>query len=247
LAYQLLTGKPTVILFDGSFPSLEVSGIKSNIVIDNRKQDSKITFDFNVASYGIEGKDVVASDEAKIAFKKASGSIKTHGDLIGLRKITMNFDNSISKIDYEISAKNDILNQILKDTFAGIPVVTIDAKASGDLPNFNLDIESNIGGELEKGFNKQINKKVEEAKVKFNAMIEQAIGKQKSEVEAQINKSKAQLDGEVKKINDQISKEKAKAEKQSDSAKKDSEKSAQKQVEQEGQKALDEMKKKLGL
>ncbi len=244
---QLLTGKPTLALFEGSFPGLEVTGVHTKVSIDNRKEDSLIVFDFNVASYGIEGRDMVASDDAKVSFKKATGSIKSHGDLIALTKVNMKFDNDISKIDYEISAKNEILNDILKETFKGIPVVSINAKANGDLPDFALDIESNIGVELEKGFNKQINKKVEETKAKFNAAIDQAIGKQKAEVESQINKSKAQIDGEVKKVTDQITKEKSKAEKQADGAKKDSERQAQKQVDQQGQKALDEMKKRLGL
>jgi len=244
---QLLTGKPTIALFEGNFPGLEISGLSSKLSIDNRKKNSLITFDFNLASYGIEGRDVVASEEAKIAFKKASGSIKSHGELVGLSKISMSFDNSISKINYDISAKNEVLDQILKETFQGIPVVSIDAKASGQLPDFNLDVNSNIGGELERGFNKQINKKIDEAKAKFNAAIEQAIGKQKTEVESQITKTKNQIDGEVKKVSEQINKEKQKAEKHADGAKKDSERQAQKQLEQQGQKAADELKKRLGL
>ncbi len=235
---QLLTGHPTVGTLQGNFPGMNVSGVKGRFSFDNRHVDAVTDFDFSVDSYPIDGRDVMNSPDAKIAFKTATGTLKTHGDLTGLTQIDFSLSNQVSKIDYDISAPNALLNDILKNVFAGIPVVDIQAKGKGDLPDVALDVNSNIGPELQKGFEKQISHKIEEAKAKLQAAINQAIGGERSKVEAQLSQAKGQVDGQVKKIEEALNTQKAKAEKQSSQAQKGSQGDVQKK--------LDDLKKSLG-
>lgn len=240
---QLLVGRPTVAKFEGTFPSMGIADLLARVTIDNRKADSRIVFDFNVGSYSIEGRDVVNSPDAKISFKKATGSIKSKGELVGLTNLSFDLDNQIKNIDYDIAARNIMIDDILKEVFRGIPVVTLEATGKGEVPDVPFDISSNLGPELQKGFEKQLNKKIEEARQKLRAAIDEAIGKEKTKVEGEFAKAKGQVEGEVKKVQDQINAQKTQADSKVNQAKKDSENQAKKGLE----KAAEDLKKKLGL
>jgi uncharacterized protein (TIGR03545 family) len=255
---QKLIGKPTVASVEGGFPALEISGLAAKLIIDVTKEESEVKYDFAIGSYPIEGRSVLSSPDASIAFNKAMGSLKSSGTLLGLNDFKFTLNNQMQKIDYQISAKNEVIDSILKEVFKSIPIITLDAGGRGELPDhIALDLESNLGPELQKGFEKQIQKKIEEAKVKLQAAIDEAIGKEKVKIEAEYNKLKSQIEGEIKKLNDQVNAQKKQAEAKAEQAKKDveaqanrakkeAEDKAKKSLEQEGKKAVDDLKKKLG-
>jgi uncharacterized protein (TIGR03545 family) len=241
---QLLTGKPTAGEFDGNFPDMEVTGLQGKFSFDNRKESSVTDFDFSVAGYPIDGKELVSSPpDARVAFKKAYGALKSHGQLIALSNLDFNLDNQISKIDYDITAQNPVIDDVLKKVFAGLPVITIDAHGKGELPaNIALDVNSNIGPELQKGFEKQLSAKVEEMKGKIQAAINQAIGGERSQIESQLKIANNDVNGQVKKVEDALNAQKAKGEKDMNQSKSGS----QKQLENAAQKGLEDLKKQLG-
>ena len=243
---QKLVGRPTIATIEGNFPAMDLSGLLLRLSLDNTKAESVIKYQMNVAAYGLVGKELVQSPDVQIAFKKAYASMKLDGDLVGLKKFTMNLDNQFAKIDYDISAKNQIADEILKAVFAGIPVVTLSAHGEGILPGMALSVNSNIGGELQKGFEKQIQAKIEEAKKKIQAFVDEQIGKQKAQIDAEINKAKDQLNKEVKKVQDQLDAQKKQAEGKVNQAKNDATKQGQQQLEKEGKKVLEDLKGKLG-
>lgn len=243
---QRLVGKPTVATLAGDFPAMEIFGFLLKLSLDNRKDDSVIQYLFKVDSYSLEGKELVQSPDVHIAFNKAIGALGIQGSLVGLKDLNVTLDNKFTKIDYNVSSKNDIADQILKAVFAGIPVVTLTAQGHGVLPKVDLAINSNLGPELQKGFEKQIQAKIDEARKKIQAYVEQEIGKQKAQVEAEINKLKSQFDSEVKKAQAQLDDQKKQVESKVNSAKKDAENQGKKQLEQQGKKALDDLKKQFG-
>ncbi|MGE5086639.1 MAG: TIGR03545 family protein, partial [Bacillota bacterium] len=243
---QRLVGRPTIATLSGDFPTMGIFDFLIKLSLDDRNDDSVINYVFKVGSYSIDGKELVQSPEVNIAFNKATGAMSVEGSVIGLKNLSVNFDNKFTKIDYKVSSTNDIADQILKTVFAGIPVITLTAEGKGDLPNVPLSINSNLGPELQKGFEKQIQAKIEEARKKIQAYVDQEIGKQKAQVESQINQFKAQFDGEVKKAQTQLDAQKKQVEAKVDTAKKDAENQGRKKLESEGQKALDDLKKKFG-
>ncbi len=243
---QRLIGKPTVATLAGDFPAMEIFGFLLKLSLDNRKDDAVIQYQFKVDSYTLEGKELVESPDVHIAFNKANGSLDIQGSLVGFKDLNVSLDNKFTKIDYNVSSKNDIADQILKSVFAGIPVITLTAQGQGVLPKVDLSVNSNLGPELQKGFEKQIQAKIEEARKKIQAYVEQEIGKQKAQVEAEFNKMKSQFDGEVKKAQAQLDDQKKQVEGKVNSAKKDAENQGKKQLEQQGKKALDDLKKQFG-
>ncbi len=244
---QALIGKPTTALLAGDFPDKQIMGFLFKLVMDYRKSESEIDYSLKVNSYALSGKDLVQTPDVQIAFQKATGSMDINGKLLGLKNLTLNFANSFSQIDYAIIAKNEIADQILKAIFQGIPIVTLNVKASGILPAVNLSVNSNLGPELQKGFEKQLQAKIDEARKKVQAHIDQEIGKLKAQVDAELSKLKGQVEGKVKQTQSQLDEQKKQAEAKIDLAKKDAENQGKKQLEQQGQKALDDLKKKFGL
>jgi uncharacterized protein (TIGR03545 family) len=243
---QKLIGKPTVATLSGDFPANQISDFLLKLTLDNRKADSEIEYLLKVGSYPIEGKQLVESPDVNIAFQKAVGAIDINGKLIGLKDLTLNFNNRFSKIDYAISSKNTIAEEILKAVFVGIPLVTLDVKANGTLPGVNIGVDSNLGPELQKGFERQIQAKIDEARKKIQAYVEQEIGKLKSQADAQLNQLRGQVDGEVKKAQAQLDNQKKQAEDKVNVAKKDAENQGKKKLEDEGKKKLEELKKQFG-
>lgn len=245
-SHQSLVGKPTVATIAGDFPSKEIVGLFMKLSLDNRKELSEVLYNLKLASYPILGRDLINSPDVKISFAKASGSMGIEGKLVGLKNVIIAMENSFNKIDYSITAKNEIADQILKSVFAGIPTVNLTVKGQGTLPTVPLSINSNLGPELAKGFQKQLQAKVNEARQKIEAYVNDQVGQQKAQIEKQLNQLRAQFDQEVKKAQTQLDAEKKKIESRADQAKKDLENQGKKKLEQEGKKAVDDLKKKLG-
>ncbi len=243
---QALIGKPTVALFAGDFPSAKLSGLDSKLVIDNRHENSKITFDFGLGSFPIEARALVNSEEVNIAFNKASGQMKLHSELEALRNFTMNLENNFSQVQYDIKAKNSTVEEVLKTVFAGIPVVSLDAEGHGELPALALSVNSNLGTELSKGIEKQIQAKINEAREKIQKYVNDQVGAQKAQIEAQYNQIKGQVEKELKKLQDQADAQKKIVQNKSEAAKKDGENQGKKKVEDSVKNAAEELKKKMG-
>jgi uncharacterized protein (TIGR03545 family) len=243
---QALTGKPTVAAFQGDFPAAQLGGLDTKLVVDNRGEASKINFDFALASFPMAGRELVNSSDVSIGFSEAAGSMKITSELLALRDFKLSMNNSFTKVAYNIKAANETADQLLKAIFAGIPTVTLDVDGWGQLPALSLSINSNLGTEVQKGIEKQIQAKIAEARAKLEAVVNEQVGKQRAQIEAQYNQIKNQVEKEIKKLQDQAEAQKKSAENKADQAKKEQENSGKKKVEDEAKKGIDDLKKKMG-
>lgn len=243
---QVLVGRPTVASFAGDFPAAQLSGLESKLVIDNRKEKSKINFDFVLASFPLAGRDLVKSSDLSIAFDKAIGRMKIQSELIGLKEFNLSLNNTFSEVAYNVSAANKIADEVFKTIFAGIPAVTLDVAGWGELPALSLSINSNLGSELQKGIERQIQAKINEARAKLEKYVNDEVGKNRAQIEAQYNQIKGQVEKELKKLQEQANAQKKSAESKTEQAKKDSENQGKKKAEEATKKAAEDLKKKLG-
>lgn len=255
---QLVTGKPTIFRAQGSFPAASLEGFKTNLTIDNRGEKSRVDFDLNINSYGIEGRPLVSSPDVSLGFERARGSLELRSWLVGLREFELKIDNRFTDVAYAISAKSKDVDTLLRNIFNGIPVVTIEGRLWGEFPRLSTALTSNLGGELAKGLEREIKAKIAEARAKIEKYIQDEVGKAKAQIDAEVAKLRNQLEGEIKKVQTQAEAQKNKAQAQADQAKKEAEQQAQaqlnaekKRIEDEAKKAADkakeELKKRLGL
>lgn len=254
---QTLTGKPTVARIKGSFPNDMIEGVLAQLSLDNTKEASVLVFDFAVGDYPISGREVVNSPDVKMAFASAVGSMTSKGTLVGLKELDFKLNNQMKSVTFDVTAKNETVQEVLKAVFAGIPVVTVDADVAGTLPEMAVEIQSNLGGEIQKGFEIQLQKKIDEAKAKIQAIVDQQIGQEKAKIEAEVAKFKNQADNEVKKVQAQLEAQKNQAQAKVDSSKKEfenqgkaalknEEDKAKASIQKEAEKAAQDLKKKLG-
>lgn len=244
---QALIGRPTVINIAGDFPSQNIRATDLKVVLDNTKPIGKALMNFKVGSYPISGKELVQSPDVKVAFKKAQGALQIDAQLVSYKDLTLKLDNQFKNIDYDVSSKNEVADSILKNVFAGITQITLAADAKGTIPKIDFDIESNLGTELQKGFQKQIQLKIDEARKKIEDYVQKEISQNKEKIESQINQLKSQIENEIKKVKDQAEAQKKMAEAKTEQAKKDAENQGKKKLEEEGKKVVDDLKKKFGL
>jgi uncharacterized protein (TIGR03545 family) len=243
---QALTGRPTVATINGDFPTEQIKDLLLKLVLDNTKADSLITYQMSVGSYPIAGTDLVNSPDVKIGLKSATGKLNIDGQLKALREFKMNLNNQFTAANFEISAKDGNIDSILKNTFSGLPVIALNGNASGYLPSISFDVSSNMGSELEKGLRKQVEIKIAEAHKKIDEYINREVGKQRQQIDNQVKQIREQVNKEVKKVQDQLNFQKKQAEGKAEQAKKDAENQAKKKLGEQGQKAVDNLKKKFG-
>lgn len=234
---QALTGVPMVIKIDGDFPELKISGVGAEISINHTKRPYRELLSAKVESYPSDKKMLVSSKDIEVGFTKAVGSalIKAsfEEDLI-----EFSIFNSFSQLDQIVMASNKEINDILGKVMSGIPNWTIEASGKGTLRDLPIQISSNLGTEIARGFEKVLNEKIAEAKAKVKGIIDEAIAKEKLKLENEINKAKNQFNTEFNNVKEVLAKQKNEIQFKIEDTKREETKKAQKQIEAEIQKRL---------
>jgi hypothetical protein len=272
---QLVTGKPTTASIAGDFPSEKIEGINFKLTFDNRTKDALINATFDVKSFLISQKELIESTDVKLGFKSAIGGVTSSIGLKNYKELTLKVANEFRDIDYQLTATNKDVEGVLINVFKEARTTNMVAEGKGMLPSFDLDIRSNLGELIQKGFEKEINAKIEELKKKINEFVNAEINKQKELIEKQVNAFRAQAEGEIKKVQEQAEAQKKLAESKIQEAQKDLEnranaekakaqaeanrrveeerqkveaekKKAEKQAQDEAKKAAEKLKKQLG-
>lgn len=242
---QNSTQKPTELKIDASFPSAEVMGVKVYGSFDNRNIQSLSVFDFSVEKYPITEKQLLKGD-LDLGFKSANGQLNISSKLVGLQQLTLNFKNQFSSVNYLVESKNEILKSVMSNIVNSMGPIYLNANLTGDLPKVNFDMSTNLGTEIQNGFQKELNVRIEEAKKRVAEVIDKEIGKQKAALEAEVKKFKERYESELKKVQEQFEAQKKQAEQKINDSKKSLENDAKKKIETEGKKTLEDLKKKLG-
>ncbi|MCB0421848.1 MAG: TIGR03545 family protein [Bdellovibrionales bacterium] len=227
-------GKPLTAHIKGDFPHQQVSGLNVLVTLDHTKEPAKETLQMSVASFPVQRMALADSDDVTYAFNKAVGQTEVVGTLVE-SQINMKMNNKYSQIDYDIKANSPVLKEVLQGVAKDIPVVTLNATASGPWSHPNIGINSNLGGALSAGFKKQLDAKVKEAREKLKAFIDNRIQAERAKLDGQVAQVKNQLNAEVEKQKKEVDKAKSQIE-------------AEKKKAQSGtQKQLEDLKKKIKL
>ncbi|HRK06870.1 MAG TPA: TIGR03545 family protein [Pseudobdellovibrionaceae bacterium] len=239
---QRATGHPTTLNFEGAFPSAQVFDVNGLLTLDHRTTTPEQSLVLKVGRFAVGEMKLVQSPEVNLALKEASGSSQINLRLKG-GELNMKLDNTFSKVAYDTQAQQPIVQEILQGALADVPTITLNAQATGEWTAPQFDIRSNLGDALQAGFQKQLQAKINEAQAKLKAMVDEAIGKERTKLTSEFDKTKGELDKVMKAKQAEIDKLKADLEKKKNQAIAD----GQKKLQNEGQKAVDELKKRFGL
>lgn len=243
---QRMIGKPTTLDLTGNYNPASFKGIKVNAKLDNTQAEPQVDFLAEVASYPLNNLTLTESKDGAIAIPSSVASIETSATTVGFKTFDVKLTNKFNQVAWQANSNNETVNSVLNQALSGIKNFDLQATASGELKNLNIDIRSSLGQDLEKAFSKLLEAKVNEAKASLQKQLDQEIGKLKQQFDSETQKLKQTAEGEIEKVKAQVDGQKKLAENRADQAKKDLENKAKNQLQQEGQKAVDDLKKKLG-
>lgn len=236
-----MLGLPTTLSFSGRFPHSQIEGVKGLVTIDHRTDEPVESLELTVASFPVTEQKLLQSDEVNIGFKEATGSSKLTAVLRN-QELNMNLQSVFTKITHETTAKNAMVDDILKNVMNDLSKVTLNAEIKGSWSNLSFGFDSNLGSELQKGFEKQLQAKINEAKGKLQKMIDDAIGTEKNKLLGEFSSSQGDITKVLQSKESAINGLKGELEKQKNKAINEQ----KGKLQNEAQKAADELKKRLG-
>ncbi|NQZ01663.1 MAG: TIGR03545 family protein [Bdellovibrionales bacterium] len=224
---------PMKVTMKGDFPKQKVMGVDLLATIDHRTENPVETVDLKVGSYPMG--EQVLSDSKDVTFnvKESTGQMVLTGKQ-EQQKVNMQIGNWFRNVEYEVAAKSDLVEEILKGVAKDVSNISINASAKGEWATLGWNVKSNLGDAIVKSFKAQVQKKINEARAKIKAMVDQKINAEKKKLQAQIDKVKNQVNGQINSKKKELDKAKKKV--SGDLKKK--QKGKKKSLENEGKKLL---------
>jgi uncharacterized protein (TIGR03545 family) len=231
-------GRPTRINFAGNFPKQSIRGLDAKITLDHTTENAKESMVVSVDAFPVGETKFSDSSDVRLAMAQARGSSVMSASLVD-ETVKIEIKNSFDEIRYDLEAKNKIVKDILGKILAGIPVVTLNANVLGSFSDFSLHINSNLGEELAKGFQAQLQAKINEAQAELRKLIDTRIGGERDKLKADLDKTVGgltkDLDGKKEEVDQAIKQAKASMEGEKG-------KGQNKKLEEEGKKLLKKFK-----
>ncbi|MGE3974223.1 MAG: TIGR03545 family protein [Bdellovibrionales bacterium] len=236
-----LIGKPAVLDLKGDFPKTEIRGVTMKAVFDHTTDIPMQSLTARVTSFPVAGKTLSESNELKLGFEKARGQTEFEG-VVRAGEVSVKSNTTFGDISYITQSNNEQVQQILQGAVAEASRVTVLATAKGAWDDLHMSLESNLASALQKGFEKQLKAKIDEAKKKIQDLIDSKIGKQKEELTQQSSAVQNQFKSQI----DQKTKEADNIKKQAENKLAEAKNQAAGQGQKAMDKAVDDVKKKFG-
>jgi uncharacterized protein (TIGR03545 family) len=189
-------GRPTYFLAHGDFPKQGIAGFDAKITLDHTTEKSRDSLDLTVGSFPVDRRNLSSSPDVKLAIAQAKGSSVMHANLVD-EALDIDIKTVFSAVKYDLEAKNAQVKEIIGRVLNGIPKVDVNARIQGSLSDFNVHINSNLGDELAKGFQKQLQAKVAEAQAQLHKIIDDKIGGEKAQLKQQLDKTLGPITKEI--------------------------------------------------
>ncbi len=197
--------KPATLNIKGDFPKQNIYGVDINIKIDHTTDDHVESIRGIVAKYPISDKKLSDTKDVRFIMEDSVGQARFSGALKN-ESFTFKMLNEFRETKYDIDAKSSLLKDVLRGVANDLPVLNVESTAKGTWKDFSLDIRSNLGKELERGFKKQLDAKIAEAKKQLQKFIDDKISTQKKKLNSQFDRVKGgvnkQMSEQKSKIND---------------------------------------------
>jgi uncharacterized protein (TIGR03545 family) len=235
---QAFINKPTEIQLAGNFPKQQVFGVDALITIDHRTDQPSEALRMKVAKFPTGTYQLSDSKDVRLAINDSVGSSQLVAAYVN-QEITIDIQNQFNGVKYDLEAKNKTVKEIIGAILTDIPMIDLNAKVRGSFDDFSLNINSNLGEELAKGFQKQLQAKLGEAQAQLKAMVDQRIGKERDKLKAEMDKTVGQLTKDLGVKKEEVDKVIADAKAQVDGNKG---KGQTKKLEDEGKKLLKKFK-----
>ena len=255
---QRQIGQPTSLKIEGDFKKFKLQGVRLTALLNNINPQPLIKFEFGIGTYPLSDLQLFKSQNGDISIPQTDVTLDSSGEIIDFSSFDLKLNNTFNHVNFKTSSEDKTLDEVLKSTLGTINQFDLQATAQGELNSLAIDIRSSLAGDLEKAFQNLLQNKIKEANEQLQKVIHTEVEKLKLQLTTQVNTLKSQSETELKKIQSQLDDQKKQAETKVaqaknefdakiNKAKKDAEDQARSKVQQEGQKQVDDLKKKFGL
>lgn len=179
--------RPALILVHGDFPKQDIQGLDAKITLDHTTDVAKESMIMKLAHFPVAETKLSDSPDVRLALAQAGGSSEITASFVN-QEITMEMKNLFKDIKYNLEAKNKEVQSLIDGILKGIPTVDLNAQVKGSLHNFDVHINSNLGDQLSKGFQKQLQAKIDEAKGQLKKLVDEKIGANRDKLKADLDK-----------------------------------------------------------
>lgn len=188
-----VVGKPAIFQMAGDFPRQQIHGFSTRIVIDHTTETPKQSLDLKIASYPVGSQRISDSEDVRFIINQSTGELNL-SSILENQELQLNLNNNFKDLQYNLEAKNKIVNEILNNVVAGIPIITVNARVTGSWQKLNMHLNSNLGDELSKGIRRELEAKIRQAQAQVRQAIEEKVGGEKAKLTQEFNKIKSQID-----------------------------------------------------
>lgn len=244
---QKQIGQPTTANLEGDFNKTNIRGIRLNSVFNDIMPESNIKFDFSIRSYPLKDITLLNSSSGSVSIQNTLASLATSGEITGLKKFDVSLNNNFNSVVFKTTSEDTTVQSVLDKTMNSISKFDLQATVKGEINDIGVEIRSSLGRELETAFQSLLQSKINEANEQLQRTVTAELDKIRSQVDKQVASIKLQTDGELKKTQAQIDEQKKQTEASVTQAKRDFEENIKKKLQKDGQKQLDELKKKFNL
>jgi hypothetical protein len=149
-----------------------------------------------VGSFPVGEQNLSQSETLKFGFTRAEGTGSVEGSLQG-GAIRLKADTQLRQPQFLVQAQSKVLEQTLKAATADLKSVNVAGEVNGTLDALKLSVSSNLAEALERGFARQLQAKLAQARAQLDAMIQERIGRPRAELTAKYNAARAQITSQI--------------------------------------------------
>ncbi len=179
-------GLPIKAVIKGDIPKQKISGIDALITVDHTSDKPVEKMEFTVASFPTKNYILSKSNDLSIELLKSLLSSKVtafHSN----NNIKLKLNNQFNQADYQVDAKSSTTKKLVMSTLQRMAALTLNGSIEGTWKKFKLNLNSNLGKELESAIKGKIKDKLKEAENKIKDKLFSGVQKSKDKLQAQFS------------------------------------------------------------
>lgn len=184
--HPAVVGRPAVLNVAGDFPKQQITGFQLNITSDHTKEIAKESFTVKAASYPVDRQTFSDSKDLRFVMTQAAGEAEISGTLEN-SVFAVNMANRFRNAKYDIETPTPFIKDVLSGVVQGIPTVNVSAQVKGTFDNFAVNLNSNLGDEIAKGFEKQLKVQIDKAQASLRAMLDEKLKPEKDRLNRELD------------------------------------------------------------
>ena len=199
--------KPMILDVTGDFPQANIFATQLKVTVDHIAEPKEL-LELTVGSFPFTKSKLVNDSNLELGVKKSQGNSRLVASLFR-SELNVDLKNEFKQIEYDLEAKSSKVKEAISTILGGIPVITLNARATGSWQNLDLNVNSNLGKELSRGLKDYVQAKVNQMKQQVRELVEGRIKEERAKLNGEFDKLRSQVDGQLGKKKEELEAAKA--------------------------------------